>query len=286
MLITTARSSSAERRLCSASWQLQSAVDKYAEALELYDQWQAQGVKTRAELDALLAEMSITAQLAELRRQIEMRTIGLGWRQFETKWSFFKEEKLHTLAQLRSMLLDDILPHEIAMRRSKKLPKEAAPPQLRARELKRLGTVGADLLRIEQKKQKSLFNIDSLMAKAEARRAAREAAGISDSVEARQPLKPPAFDASLVGKHIEVLWPYKLDGKTTKIWAEGTVRKVADGLTDKRSSRAKKILPRGAILWGWDADPERGEKEGVRGMAVPTPEEMEHACTVRMAIRP
>ena len=37
--------------------------------------------------------MSTTAQLAELRRQIEMRTVGLGWRQFETKWSFFQEEK-------------------------------------------------------------------------------------------------------------------------------------------------------------------------------------------------
>ena len=38
--------------------------------------------------------------------------------------------------------------------------------------------------------------------------------------------------------------------------------RVADGLSDKRSSRARKILPGGALLWAWDADPERGEAAG------------------------
>ena len=57
-----------------------------------------------------------------------------------------------------------------------------------------------------------------------------------------------------------VCWPYKLDGKTIKIWASGTVKRVADGLTDRTSARAKKILPAGAILWAWDADPEYNEK--------------------------
>eukprot|EP00966_Prymnesium_polylepis_P033251 773458-Prymnesium_polylepis.1 len=31
---------------------------------------------------------------------------------------------------------------------------------------------------------------------------------------------------------------------------------------DKRSSRAKKILPAGALLWAWDADPEFGSGMG------------------------
>lgn len=182
-----------------------------------------------------------------------------GWRQFETKWTFFKEEKLHTIAQLQSMLCDDILPHEMAMRRMRKLPKEAALPQLRVRDLKRLGTTDAAVLSIEQE---SLFKVKNLLPKAEARRVEREAVGISDSVEARQPKQPPAFDAALVGKRIEVLWPYKLDGKTTKIWASGTIKRVAGGLTDTRSSRAKAILPCGFVLWGWDADPEYDEREG------------------------
>ena len=37
---------------------------------------------------------------------------------------------------------------------------------------------------------------------------------------------------------------------------------MADGLTDKRSARARKILPAGALLWAWDADPEFDEPAG------------------------
>ena len=40
------------------------------------------------------------------------------------------------------------------------------------------------------------------------------------------------------------------------------VTRVADGLTDKRSSRAQKILPAGALLWAWDADPQFDEPAG------------------------
>ena len=47
---------------------------------------------------------------------------------------------------------------------------------------------------------------------------------------------------------LKVCWPYKQKGKTLKIWASGTVKRVADGLTDKRSNTAKKVLPAGAIL--------------------------------------
>ena len=47
-----------------------------------------------------------------------------------------------------------------------------------------------------------------------------------------------------------------------KIWASGKVTRVADGLTDKRSARAKKILPAGALLWAWDADPQYDEAAG------------------------
>ena len=46
------------------------------------------------------------------------------------------------------------------------------------------------------------------------------------------------------------------------IWATGRVTRVADGLTDKRSTRGKKLLPAGMVLWAWDADPEFGEVAG------------------------
>ena len=79
-----------------------------------------------------------------------------------------------------------------------------------------------------------------------------------------QPHDAPAFDRGLVGKRLEVLWKYfesGADGERVPhlIWVTGRVTRVADGLTDKRSSRAKKILPASALLWAWDADPQFDE---------------------------
>ena len=78
------------------------------------------------------------------------------------------------------------------------------------------------------------------------------------------PIDPPPFDQALVGKQLEVLWKYTNmeTGEPQLIWATGRVARVADGLTDKRSSRAQKILPAGAVLWAWDADPDFGEQAG------------------------
>ena len=51
---------------------------------------------------------------------------------------------------------------------------------------------------------------------------------------------------NLVGKQLEVCWPYKVtkDGKkkTAKIWASGRVVRIADGLTDAKGKK-KKLLP-------------------------------------------
>ena len=245
--------------------QLDAAVERYAAALELYDAWRAQGVRDKSQLEARLKELSPSQQLAELRHQIEMRTVGCGWRQFETKWTFFSDERHHTIEKMRSMLLDNILPHEMSLRRVKRLPAEAAPPQLTSHAIKDLGTADADALRIEAS---ALFNVANLKAKAEAARERREQAGVSDRWEALQPNDPPPFDTRLVGKRLEVCWPYKEDGKTVKIWASGTVQRVADGLTDKASKKAKKILPAGALLWAWDADPAYQEQAGSKWLVL------------------
>ena len=92
----------------------------------------------------------------------------------------------------------------------------------------------------------------------------REAAGVADSVERMQPKKAPAFNQALVGKRIEVLWKYfdKDTNQPRMIWSTGTVKRIADGLTDTRSKRAQKILPGGAVLWAWDADPDFDEQAG------------------------
>ena len=74
------------------------------------------------------------------------------------------------------------------------------------------------------------------------------------------PSPSPAFDSRLVGKRLEVCWPYKETGKTVKIWACGTVKCVADGLSDRASKCAQRVLPAGAVLWV--ADPEYDEPAG------------------------
>ena len=60
---------------------LESVVDRFAAAKEFYDQWAAQGARDTKQLDEQLKGRSLTDQIGELRRQIEMRTLGLGWTQ-------------------------------------------------------------------------------------------------------------------------------------------------------------------------------------------------------------
>ena len=83
----------------------------------------------------------------------------------------------------------------------------------------------------QRREAQSVIKTDHVLAKAEAARADREARGVSDSVEAKQQPKAPKFDINLVGKRLEVCWPYKENGETVKIWASGTVRRVPVSLT-------------------------------------------------------
>eukprot|EP00962_Isochrysis_galbana_P029619 scaffold9492_cov108-Isochrysis_galbana.AAC.1 len=117
-------------------------------------------------------------------------------------------------------LLTDILNHEIAERSLNNLPTEAAPPPLRMRTLKELGTPSLDAEAISGR---ALFNVNELEQKAKAARLRREAAGISDSVEDAQPADAPEW-GELVNKKIEVCWPYHLeDGSRQLIWSPGRV---------------------------------------------------------------
>ncbi|KAL1520481.1 hypothetical protein AB1Y20_022061 [Prymnesium parvum] len=247
------------RREESLQRQLNATIEKYAAALELFDAWKTQGVRDQEQLSARLQDRTVSDQLAELRRQVEMRTVGCGWVQFATKWSFDADQRSVTLEQWKQLLVEQILPHEAALRRQRKLPAAAAPPQLTARLVKTLGTADVDAARLEAA---GLFNTSNLLARAEVARLRREAQGISDSVEVKQPPTAPPFDTNLVGKRLEVCWPYKENGTTVKIWASGVVKRVADGLTDKRSAKARQVLPAGALLWAWDEDKEFDEKAG------------------------
>jgi hypothetical protein len=87
-------------------------------------------------------------QLAYLRRQIEMRSIGLGWVQYSTNYSSQSDRKIGTVAHLQQLLVGDILPEEMALRRLKQLPVEAAPPHHEAQDLGQLGSADEDAMEI------------------------------------------------------------------------------------------------------------------------------------------
>ena len=247
---------------------LNAAVDHYAYALELFDAWKAQGATSKQQVAKALAGKPEAQQLEYLRLQIEMRVLGLGWTQYSTRWSSKADERIGTVAHLTALLEEIILEEKSRGRFTagsiSGLPVEPAPPHHQARDLGQLGTADAEATSIAQR---ALFSADELRAKAVAARQRREEAGVADSIERMQPHDAPAFDAALVGKRLEVLWKYHEtleDGTIVPhlIWATGRVARIADGLTNKRSARARKILPAGALLWSWDADPEFGEAAG------------------------
>jgi hypothetical protein len=192
-----------EERLVTA---LNAAVDYFAYGKELFEAWSpdhgaSQAAKDTRAVDAATKGQPEVQVLEYLRFQIDMRVIGLGWDQFKTKWSAKSDPTIGTVKHLRALLIDQILPHEMAERRLKRLPTEAAPPQFTARDIGQLGTANADAIAI---KSKALFSTAELEAKAQAAMKRREEAGISDSVERMQPMEAPPFDQQLVGKRVEV----------------------------------------------------------------------------------
>ena len=245
---------------------LHAAVDNYVYALELFDAWEASRAKSKSEVEKVLRGKPEAQQLEWLRKQIEMRVLGCGWTRYATRWSSNKDARIGTVKHLTELLLE-IIVEEMSLTRLKQLPTEAAPPQDRLRELKQLGTLDADASALECK---ALFSVEELRAKADQARQRRFEAGISDAVEDLNPNEVPDFDQALVGKWLEILWPYTVkdgaEGEKKLIWIPGRVVRVADGLTDKKSVRGKKLLPAGALLWAWDADPEFEEAAGEQWM--------------------
>ena len=210
--------------------------------------------RNKGDVDRFLAGKPEAVKLEYLRKQIEMRVIGLGWSELATRWSSGKDAYIGSSGHLRAHLVDTILVRETTERRLKQLPTEAALPQQVVRDHGQLGTLDEDAAEIEKK---ALFSAEELNTKAQAEMERRLAAGISDTLENLNGNDAPPFDQALVGKRLEVLWPYTNQDTKEKVlvWAGGRVARVAYGLTDKRSAAAKVVLPAGMVLWAWDADP-------------------------------
>ena len=230
----------------------------------------SQAAKSDAAVGTYLNGKPESVQLEYLRKQIEMRTIGLGMAQYSTRWSSNKDAKVGTVSHLRT-LLKEIITEESTLRRLNQLPEEAALPQQVKRNLGKLGTADADAMDVEKK---AVFSTEQLAAMSDAEMQRRIAAGIADTVENMNGVSgatgAPAFNQELVGKQVEVCWKYfdKDTNEPMLIWSTGRIVRVADGLTDKRSPRARSVLPAGMVLWAWDADADFGEAAGEQWLAL------------------
>ena len=143
---------------------LAQAVEHYAFAKELFQEWEGlSAARTPADVETALAGESETQQLAYLKRQIQMRTLGLGWVQYATKWSSQSDRKIGTVAHLKELLCKEILPEETSQRRLKKLPTEASPPHHEAENLGQLGTDDPDAMEIATKVWSHVRNVSNLL---------------------------------------------------------------------------------------------------------------------------
>ena len=282
----------AHRRKTNSQLELDALVKQYALALSFFDRWKARGVGFDALDDALAAlemaagdgedeqatrrrdERSTQAQLDYLREQIEMRVVGLGFVEFKTPWSSSKDETIGTVASLKR-LLEEILMDENARRIDGELPTAAVVPVMKRKSFKELGTPTAQAAELAHE-IKALSQAE-LLALAQEKRAALEAAGEIDELGDVQPEKSPKIDDAFVGSWLEICWRYwrkpteeevaageKRKKIGVKIWCEGEVTHVANGTTttvNPESARCKKLANAGAIRIRWPADDDRNEKE-------------------------
>lgn len=205
-----------------------------------------------------------------LREQIEMRTIGLSWTDWNTPWSSSTDENVGTVSQLQDHLAEVIkeeralaqrglLPSkERALQSAEALSEECPAPQLKRKTFKALGTptVQAGELCAD----KIDLSPEQITAAAQRRRVELEMRGEIDWVADRQPyatgqerystvasmcvtvehahslqLTPSplcVFIRALVGKMLEVRWRYrhKTTGEPVYIWCEGEVVQVCVAL--------------------------------------------------------
>ena len=102
-------------------------------------------------------------QLEYLRHQIEMRVLGCGWTEYQTRWSSSKDSRIGTVAHLHG-LLEEIVTEERSRQRftpgtEKGLPIEPAPPHHQSADLGQLGTPDADAVEITKR---TIFSVEDL----------------------------------------------------------------------------------------------------------------------------
>lgn len=244
--------------------ELQSLIKEYGYGLSFFDRWKERGVSSVQEMTAELAKLDkAQAKLDWLREQIEMRTRGLQWVEFKTRWSSQADEHVGSVDELTEHL-KEVLMEEAERRRDGELPKTAPAPLSKRKVFKELGTRTPQFEELSEKHTE--LSPEEMLEAAERERERLEEAGEIDRVGDQMPKEAPAFDA-LVGKELELRWRYwSKEGTKRKqvfIWCTGVVVEVADGKTTKAKPKAKKLLPWGAVRIKWEADSEFDEDESL-----------------------
>lgn len=247
----------------SSEQELESLITRYGIGLSFFERWKERGVSTVAELKRELKACKDTqAQLDWLREQIEMRTLGLQWVEYNTHWSSSSDETVGTVPELTEHL-KTIMTSERERRAAGELPSEAPAPQAKRKTFKELGTLTEQAKGFAAQHQE--LPAAELRARAEKERERLEAIGELDSVSDGQPRKAPAFD-TLVGKLLDIRWRYWTRTEDNKrkgvnMWCVGEVIEVADGKTTKRSKKCQSTLPWGAVRIKWPTDDDFDEEE-------------------------
>ena len=194
------------KRKSNSQLELDALVKQYALAITFFKQWKKQGVESVADMTAALRGIEKTQdKLDYLRKQIDMRVIGLGFVEFKTPWSSSKDDTVGTVAHL-SQLLRDILMEEQERSACGELPDAPVVPVMKRKTFKELGepTAQAGELGTTIKE----LTPAELLALAQARRLELEVAGEVDTVGDEQDELPPKLDDSLVGSMVEICWRY------------------------------------------------------------------------------
>jgi hypothetical protein len=232
------------------------ATEQYIDQLYYHEMWDSDACwKTAAKAEKELEKLqSKSAKLEELKEQIRMRVLGLGWADLSHPWS--KDGAAFTPTELMVHL------KKIISEQSRRvIPNKPPVPGLARKELPTLGTSTADGARLDAVEAASGAAVE---AAARAAKGMREAKGVGDSYQQRKGSRPEIGEA-LIGRRIEAIFHYDLPEGVfgdALMWCSGEITGV--------DPRPYKDFPKGkSATVAWDANdrvepPEEAKSQPVK----------------------
>ena len=187
---------------------------------------------------------SKSSNLIDLKENIRMRVIGLGWEDLRTHWS--NNGKASTTEEITLHLKILVSKHQSCSIPTKPpvlLPVQKALPQL---DTQAPDVVAMDVAFIE--------TTDEFEQQASRTRLEREVVGVCGRYSNMQPTSAPAIDKGLIGKRLDVYLQYFLgDGRTELLWSQGEVILVSYGTKIPKKQGQQACYKSGeAVMIRWD----------------------------------